>query len=274
MKVATLSDIAGQVTSKSDNADRITIASVCLPFGALKSIRKKIPSLFPKWRNASDEKIAHIVDIVLKEALTASASSIDKRAAKWKKFWQDADDAHRKTASLAGGSISFIEAANLVRYLLFIESTSLVIAHAIKIGAIPRTLGRKGILLVQDKMICDNDIQGDDNVEAFADFLGSNNLHQPLTNSIGIEIQTTSLRITTEQNEPLLLLADYVAGIFQAANSTARILEYSNVSISAAKRAHERLLAAKRFHDFSIPFTVNYTHIFPEFSKYLRKDTT
>lgn len=274
VNVTSLGDIAGQVTGKSHNADRVTVGGVCLPTGGLKLIRKKIPVDFPKWRNASNADVEFMVDILLKEAMASSAISIDKRTVQWQNFWQDADDAHSKTASLSGGSISFIKAANQIKYLLFTQSTALAVAHAIKIGTIPRILNRQGHLLIQRDVVIDNDIQGDENVDAFAGIWHVGNSHQPLVNSLGVEIKTKSLRITTEQNEPLLLLADYVAGIFQEANSESNTLEYSSVSVSTAGRAHQRLLNARNFHELSTPLTMSYADIFPEFGQYLRRDAS
>lgn len=272
VNVTALGDIAGQVTAKSQNADRVTVGGVCLPTGGLTAIRNQIPVGFPKWRNASDANVEFIVNLLVKEVMASSTISIDKRTDQWQNFWQDAGEVHSKTASLSGGSISFIKAANQIKYLLFTQSTALAITHSIKIGTIPRVLNRRGQLLIQSDVVFDNDIQGDENVDAFAGIWRSGNLHQPLTNSLGIEITTKSLRITTEQNEPLLLMADYLAGIFQAANSESNTLECSRVSVFTAERAHQRLLKARNFHELSAPLTMSYADIFPEFSKYLRRD--
>ena len=133
LKVTSFSDIAGQITAKSHDADKVTVGSVCLPTGGLKSIRKTIPNDFPKWRNACDANVKFMVDLILREAMGASASSIDKSADQWQNFWQDASDAHSKTASLAGGSISFIKSPNLVKYLLFSQSGRFAVTHAIKV---------------------------------------------------------------------------------------------------------------------------------------------
>lgn len=262
-------DIAGRVALNSHNADRVTVGSVCLPSGALTSIRKRVPVAFPKWRNASDENVDLALDIILNEAMAVSASSIDTRTAKWQQFWQDASDVHSKTASYSGGSISFIKAANQIKYLLFNTSISIAGAHAIKIGTIPRILNRQGILKIRQNIVLDNDIQGDENIDALISIWNAANSHQPRINSLGIEIKTEPLQLKTEQSEPLLLLPDYVAGIFQSANSGFNTLSNSKISPSAAKYAHEKLMKSNIFHEFADQMTMSFTDIFPEFSVYL-----
>jgi hypothetical protein len=269
LKVTSFSDIAGQITAKSHDADKVTVGSVCLPTGGLKSIRKRIPNDFPKWRNACDADVTFMLGLILKEAMGASASSIDKSANQWQNFWQDASRAHSKTASLAGGSISFIKGPNLIKYLLFSQSGRFALAHAIKVGSIPRVLDMKGLLKIQEDVVIDNDIQGNENVDAFVEIFRSGNSHQPLVNLLGIEIETKSLRITTEQDEPLLLLADYVAGVFHAANSESHTLASSKVSVATATFAYQKLLKAKNFYEFSTPLTMEYSDIFPDFKKFL-----
>lgn len=270
VNVTFFGDIAGRVALNSHNADRVTVGSVCLPSGALTTIRKRVPVAFPKWRNASDENVEFALNIILNESMAVSASSIDTRTAKWQKFWHLAGDVHNKTASYAGGSISFIKAANQIKYLLFSTSIAIAGAHAIKIGSIPRILNRKGALQIQRNIILDNDIQGAENIDALISIWNTANSNQPRINSLGIEIKTEPLQLQTEQVEPLLLLPDYVAGIFQAANSGFDTLQNSNISPSAAKNAHDTLLKANIFHEFSDPLTMSYTDIFPEFNVYLR----
>jgi hypothetical protein len=91
-RATSFSDIAGQVTASSANADRVTVGGVYLPTGGLKAIRKKLPLGLPKWRDATDEHVAEIVPIIRREALSICAGSVDKTSADWTAFWEDASD--------------------------------------------------------------------------------------------------------------------------------------------------------------------------------------
>ncbi|AYQ27505.1 hypothetical protein DT070_05355 [Polaromonas sp. SP1] len=51
-------------------------------------------------------------------------------------------------------------------------------------------------------------------------------------------------------------------------NSNANTIARSAVSRQATIRAHERLLASAKFHEFDVHFPDSYFEIFPGFEKY------
>ena len=202
MRITTFGDIAGQVTAAHANADTVTVACVCLPTGALKHVRKRLPPDLPKWRNASDAHVGELVDVILKEALACCVASVDKTTEHWAAFWQDAEDVHARTASLSGGSIGYVKAANLVKYLLFAQAATRAFTHGLKTGAIPEALQRRGALTITEALVFDNEIQGEENRSAFVEILRAANARQPLTNSLRLRRVRSTLQLTTEQAEP------------------------------------------------------------------------
>ena len=89
-----LGDIAGRVARESTNADRVTVAGVSVPSGALKYLRKRLPAALPKWRDATDDTVAHVLELLQKEALGISVISVEKEPDAWEQFWRDAADTH------------------------------------------------------------------------------------------------------------------------------------------------------------------------------------
>jgi hypothetical protein len=274
VKITLLGDIAGQISAKSLNADKVTVGCICVPSGALSFIREQIPANFPKWRNAEDSNIDFVVNLLLRESMSICAASLDKTTQEWIEFWEDASEVHIKTASLAGGSISFIKAANLIKFMQFSEAATLAFAHALKIGTIPKIMDHKKRLHVHEEIIVDNDIQGSENIDAFVDILRASNSHQPLMNSLGVVRTITSLRVTTEDIEPLLLLPDYIAGIFHAANSKANTISQSKLTKAEVERAYSRLTKAQKFHEPNGNIRLKFFEIFPDFAIYSGKHTT
>lgn len=268
VNVTSLGDIAGQISAKSLNADKVTVGCVCIPSGALKFIRRQIPANFPKWRDAEDSNVDFIVGLLVRESLSICAASLDKTTQDWLEFWEDASEVHIKTASLAGGSISFIKPANLIKFMLFSEAATLAFAHSLRVGTMPEIRNRNKYVHVHDDVVFDNDIQGNDNIDAFADIWRATNSHQPLLNSLRVERTVISLRITSEEIEPLLLLPDYVAGIFQAANSEADTMSKSKVTPFEVARAHARLKSATKVFEPDGNMRLKYFEIFPDFAKY------
>jgi hypothetical protein len=267
--VTSLSDIAGQLTEASHDADQVTVAGVCLPSGALSQLRRRIPLQFPKWRDATDEHVGHMVSLMCRESFGIAAYSIDKRQAWWAKFWADANSVHAKAANLSGGSIGILKAGTLFKFFLFGESATLSVAHAIRSGTLPPVRSRGGKFQVAHALIFDSDLQGAENIDAFADTWRASNASRPLTSSLGIEYRSTTMQVTTEQHERLLLMPDYVAGLVHAKNSHSRTLRSSRVTASAVSSALAQLAKSGRFFEFDSPAPIDYTDIYPAFAHLL-----
>lgn len=272
--VTSLSDIAGQLTEASHNADKVTVAGVCLPSGALTQLRRRTPLDFPKWRNATDEHVGHLVSLMCRESLGIAAYSIDKRQPWWAKFWADANSVHSKAANLSGGSIGILKAGTLFKFLLFGESATLSVAHAIRSGSLPSVRSRGGKVHIAHSLVFDSDLQGSENIDAFADTWRTSNSHQPLIGSLGIEYRATTMRVATEQQEPLLLMPDYIAGLVHAKNSDSDTLKYSQVTHSAVVSALALLDKSGRFVEFDAPLPMNYADIYPDFAHLLPRSAS
>jgi hypothetical protein len=270
-RVTSYSDIAGQVSASSANADRITVGIVYLPTGGLKAIRKQIPPSFPKWRDATDAHLEYMVTLILRESLSVSAGSIDKTTSEWWAFWVDASATHNKVASIGCGSIGFLKAATLIKFTLFGDASAAALGHAIYTGRIPRGLSRKRTIEIEETVVLDNEIQGDDNREALVGIWRAINGHQPLANSLGVTRTAKTLQLTSEQAEPLLLLADYVAGAVQAVRSQANVLQRSQVTPEAVAAGLRRLQHSGRLTDFSDTVRLKYFDIYPDFEHFSKR---
>lgn len=270
-RVTSYSDIAGQVSASSVNADRVTVGTVYLPTGGLNFIRRKLAPSFPKWRDATDENVRFVVDLLRREALSLGAGSVDKATADWCKFWEDARTTHNAAASLEGGSIGYLKAATLIKFLLFGQGCAAALGHAIFTGTVRRTSSRNRSLEVEESVVLDNEIQGDDNCEALVEIWKSINEYQPRSNVLGVRRTAKPPSLTSEQAEPLLLLADYVAGLVHAARSRADVLGRSDVSPAEAARSLEVLQRSGKLTDFSDTVRLDYFAIYPDFKNLSRR---
>lgn len=270
-RITSLSDIAGQMTEQSAGADTITVAGVLLPSGGLRQIRKQLPVPLPKWRDAKDSDVDFVVSIALRECLSISAASVDKTAEQWTNFWKDAADVHRAVASLERDSVSFLKAATMIKIILFGHSSAACLGHAVFTKSIPDALRQRGMLDTCEDVIVDNEIQGKDNRDALIEAWRATNSHQPWSNALGLSRKAKSLQLKSEQSEPLLLLADYVAGIVHASHSRANTLSKSRVSAKAAASALARLQSSKRFTDYSGTVRLDYFAVYPDFKHFSRR---
>jgi hypothetical protein len=91
-------------------------------------------------------------------------------------------------------------------------------AHAVKLCQDPSEKDQRGLTVYERSVVCDSDIQGEENREVFTYLWSESDKNQALVNSLGISLVTTSVAVDTEQSEPLLLLADFAAGLGQSAH--------------------------------------------------------
>jgi hypothetical protein len=89
-----------------------------------------------------------------------------------------------------------------------------------RIGSLSRQLpvqDYRGRDLIERTIVSDSDIAGDETIEVYRDLWNRADGSQPRLEAAGFRFTTAEVRVTTEQAEPLLLLADYAAGIAHAA---------------------------------------------------------
>lgn len=270
-RVTSVADIAGQVTAKSANADHITVAAVYLPSGALKSIRKRLPANFPKWRNATDADLRYMTDLIFREAVSISVASVDKTTQDWTEFWEDAADVHAKVSSIERGPVSFLKAATMIKLIVFSYAAASALGHAVVSGAIQKGLSAKDKILVEEAVVIDNEIQGDDNRDALVSIWRSINSHQPLSNSIGLQRTAKTLQLASEQTEPLLLMADYVAGAFHSKASRANTLSMSSITPEQVTSALAKFNNSGKLTNFGAAVKLKYFDVYPEFKKFSRR---
>lgn len=265
MNVTLVGDIAGRVSESADGADRVTACTVCLPSGALKALRRRTLSL-PKWKECSEVALNQVFTLLAHDALSISVVTLAKNVRAWQVFHTDGADAHRRISNAAKGSIAILRPATMVKFALFSMASTLAVAHAVKIGTIFRPASHSRRLQVTEDHIYDNDIQGEEAIGAFADTWRARNEQQPLTRSIGLDVKARTLRIATEQNEPLILLADYVAGVAHAVHSEVDTLSKSAITSENALRAHDKLSGLPKYHETIEPFSLRYYDIYPDFA--------
>jgi hypothetical protein len=113
-------------------------------------------------------------------------------------------------------------------------------------------------------MILDKEIDGSDNQEALIYLWKEINFHQPISNSMGLNRITPRIKLETEQSEPLLLLADYVAGIAHAVKSNADTLNSSQITKDSVMKVYDRLINSGEMNVFDQDVQLRYFDFYPE----------
>jgi hypothetical protein len=209
-------DIAGR-PSRSDASQYLVAAAVAFPTGDLPAIAASYTPPSSKWVAASPAEVSSQMPFLLSACTAAVVFRVKKNAPAWADFWNKSDSYHSEMARLNQRTVGFVKAGTLLRYWLFGEASGRVMGDSMRLTGRPRVLTENGLGIVESIVICDSDIQGQENIDIFRWlFEQANEQPQPLLESIGIHHYVREARLATEQSEPLLYLADYLAGLYQS----------------------------------------------------------
>lgn len=217
-------DIAGR-PSRSDISQYIVAAAVAFPTDELPTIAAAYTPPSSKWVAASPAEVNSQIQFLLRACTAAVVFRVKKTAPAWADFWSKSDSYHSQMAKLSQRTVGFVKAGTLLKYWLFGEASGRVMGDSVRLTGRPRVLTVHGLGSVEPIVICDSDIQGQENTEIFRWlFEQLDERPQPLLASFGIHHYVREARLATEQSEPLLYLADYLAGLYQSCPPSLRQL--------------------------------------------------
>lgn len=232
-------DIAGQVSRDARGSDRVTAAAVAVPTADIESLRLYVDGM-SKWRDCTLEDAESMVVNLKRHTSAVAIVSITKEPDTWNLFWESAKPLHEAIVLQERTPAGFIKPANAVKFFVLGEAVAIALGHAARISS------RSGIVdycsreLIERTIVCDTDIQGDENISVFKNFWKQSDLHQPRIEKLGFRFVTRDVVVATEQQEPLLLLADYAAGIAHSA----LIPNSGRISLPVPHEPSKRLLSA------------------------------
>lgn len=206
-----IADMAGKLARVTTNP-RVTVAAVAFGSEDVERIRQSIPADLPKWALCSLAQAEMMADFIAHEAVAVAALSTLRDTPEWDAFWQESAKLQAAITRQDRKKAGFVKAANVTRCALFGWVVTLATAHAIKIAPRTRLLNSRGLEIIEQDVIFDADVSGDENIEVFRS-LWTERRPQPKTNSIGLELLVRDCTLANEQDEPVILLPDYLAGM-------------------------------------------------------------
>jgi hypothetical protein len=177
-----------------------------------EDIRAMLPDALPKWRHCDANAAAFVANLISTKAVSVGAYSINKDTDAWRQFWNDGPALHDAIVKQDHRKAGFVKPANVLKFNL-LTGVAFGLGYN-RISGKARIVDMNGHDLFEHRVICDTDIEGDENKEMLGLIVD-----RPMRRSqqaFGITIDST-IELATEQQEPLLLLADYAAGIVHAA---------------------------------------------------------
>lgn len=261
-RYAIFADIAGQVTLDTSGGPRVTCAAIALESSMVENVLSHLPNALPKWRSSSEETAARIFDLLASRSSAVGVVSVDRNTRAWGKFWQDVKPLHDAIVAQDRLVAGFVKPANIVKFYLHGTASAIALGQAVLRNGPGNLLDRQGRHLIERTVVCDSDLQGEESIELFKSFWRRHDQRQPLVNNLGIQIVTHSVRLVTEQQEPLLLLADYAAGVLHAASSDSEGRVRFPISRTAAQELESRLVQSGKLAKQDLLFDFTYDEIF------------
>lgn len=233
-------DVAGRVSRSTEVFHRVTAAAVTLVAAALDSVRASLPQDSGKWSGTDLSRATRMVDLMIAHAVAVGALSVNKQTPAWQKYWDDSLALETLIRAQDGRAAGFLRAPNVLRFHLMGGSAAVAFGHANhRTQHRPRIVDHLGRTLLDHELVFDTDIQGAENEEMLEIMMD-----QPMPKSekeFGLTVKR-HMSLKTEQQEPLLLMADFAAGIVHAA-----LLPDANGSLPLTQEEASSLL--NRLHD-------------------------
>ncbi len=196
----------------------MTSAAVAIEASAADELRTRVARRFKKWGQSSASDSAEMVELICNSVAAVAICSFVKTEPGWTEFWEAAKPVHNAIVKEDRRAAGFVKPANAALFVVFNFAFTIAMAQAV---AKCRTLTAKdsrGLNLYDRTVVIDSDLKGEENQDVFRYLWSESDNNQLRVNQLGMSLRTRSVIVSTEEDEPLLLLADFAAGLGQSAN--------------------------------------------------------
>lgn len=215
-RLTILVDIAGRVALDTRGSARVTAAAVAVATSDAPAVRAALPASLPKWRDCAASDAERGVELLAAHSVSVGVISINKDTDAWRQFAADAEVLQAAILAESRRPAGWAKPANLLTFQLVGSACAIATGHGIRVGPKERIVDMRGLQLIECAVICDSDISGEENLEVFRSFWDKRHAPKSRLAKLGVSLAYEEARVLTEQEEPLLLLADYAAGIAHA----------------------------------------------------------
>jgi hypothetical protein len=168
-----------------------------------------------KWGDTDNDTTTKMTEVILAYSMTTSATRIYKYQPCWDQFWNEGEKFHNFIASTEKSRVGFVKPSNVIRYAAFSNGSARSLGYCLQRHGLPQIVAPNGFLPLELDVICDTDIQGEENIATLKFMWTEYQSRSRMKRELGVEPKIRGIELKTEQDEPLLLAADLVAGCFQ-----------------------------------------------------------
>jgi hypothetical protein len=251
-------DAAGQVR-RGNNSPVLTLAAVAVPQENVDGVRALLTRQFAgqpvKWKEGRLPGFHIATGIVVGQTLPVAVTHVmGISGGRWQRFWDEAHQTSQRLKEMTGDTAAFASGSEAVRLLLFSAMFAHAMAHVLKRRGWRAPAPQQRPDAVEFAPVFDTDVQSPEARGLLADTLGHFAEKGSFVRTANLELKVSG-SVQTEQQEPLILLADYVAGALNHVHRDAVMskpvapLEEVGQAVERFRRAH-----GVRLQEIEMPF--------------------
>jgi hypothetical protein len=239
-------DISGRVTKTSKYDDCFSVGGIIIPTIEEKNARDFVSDDLPKWKNATIDSLTIIEKSITGFNMDCTVVKFGKKRSEYEKFCTDGNDQHQKLASFAKDKVGFAKPGTVMRYLAFGRCSAASVGTYLRYKGRPTILDSGGYSILY--------------LECWKRWSDNSNLRHKLQIRPYIE----SVEFKTEQEEPLILIPDYIAGSVQYLSSSNK--DHKNLSPKSINEFVTNLINRKKLIVEDFAFDVEFPDLTSAFS--------
>jgi hypothetical protein len=214
------SDLSGQVTTKLANPI-ITAVAVAIPKDLVSPLRTQVRRQVPaKWKTGRLAGLSTVVGLIERHGLRVAVSQLHVAdEAKWETYIGDGEAFRQMAVARAGKPLHYLQPELWLRAELLMRPSAHIMGRLLSARHQPEVEAYR----IDIEVVTDTDLRTQDTVEQFRVTV----LRWPeitrVRQILGLHPTVLDVRCETEQVEPLLMLPDYLAGVYQHADTRTRL---------------------------------------------------
>jgi hypothetical protein len=254
-------DISGGTGRKTKNHSFYTVGGVVIATGDVEKARAAVRLVGKKWRDTDSSSAIKMAETMLAYSMTISATQVRKSQPAWDRFWSDGERFHGFMASAEKSTVGFVKPSNIIRYAAFRDGSAHCLGYCVQRHGLPRIMAPNGLSPLELHVVCDMDIQGQENIDTFRYMWSEYEKHCKIKQVFRVEHKIKA-DLKTEQDEPLLLSPDFVAGCFQWYLGKPEVALPINLDESCAENIAKEFRRSGNFNLTQTEFRLTYEEVF------------
>lgn len=205
-------DIGGRVVKEATGDPFFTVGGVLLNTSAEESVRRLLAQGAAKWKHADASTLDLAIRVLGGEVSACAVIVVEKTQPWWDEFWNEGTKQHRELTVRTNTATGFARPGTVLRFWAFGACAAVLLGAYLRRYGTPQLLDESGMSMLRLKVICDTDIQGDENQDVFRSTWDAWAGRTRLSTELGVQPRIDLVEFRQDENEPILSLADILAG--------------------------------------------------------------